>query len=100
MSRTNTRCVHSNARRLRLSQDDLMTEIVSLEIKGRKGETTNFARDEHARAGTTKQDLGKLAPVFSKDGTVTAGNSSGITDGAAAVVVLSEAALERIGCPG
>ena len=72
-------------------------EIVSLEIKGRKGETTNFARDEHARAGTTKQDLGKLAPVFSKAGTVTAGNSSGITDGAAAVLVLSEAALERSG---
>ena len=72
-------------------------EIVSLEIKGRKGETTNFARDEHARAGTTKQDLEKLAPVFSKAGTVTAGNSSGITDGAAAVLVLSEAALERSG---
>ena len=72
-------------------------EIVSLEIKGRKGGTTNFARDEHARAGTTKQDLGKLAPVFSKAGTVTAGNSSGITDGAAAVLVLSEAALESSG---
>src|SRR5258705_11274595 len=72
-------------------------EIVSLEIKGRKDETTNFARDEHARAGTTKQDLGKLAPVFSKAGTVTPGNSSGITNGAAAAVVLSEAALERSG---
>ena len=68
-------------------------EIVPLEIKGRKGETITFARDEHARAGTTKQDLAKLAPVFSKDGTVTAGNSSGITDGAAAVVVMSEDAL-------
>ena len=72
-------------------------EIASLEIKGRKGEAIDFARDEHARAGTTMQDLGKLAPVFSKDGTVTAGNSSGITDGAAAVVVLSEAALEKSG---
>jgi acetyl-CoA C-acetyltransferase len=70
-------------------------EIVPLEIKGRKGETTNFARDEHARADTTLLHLGKLAPVFSKTGTVTAGNSSGITDGAAAVLVLSEAALER-----
>lgn len=69
-------------------------EIDPLEIKGRKGETTNFARDEHTRAGTTLQDLGKLAPVFSKTGTVTAGNSSGITDGAAAVLVLSEAAVE------
>ena len=72
-------------------------EIVSLEIRGRKGEPTNVARDEHARAGTTKQDLGKLAPVFSKTGTVTAGNSSGITDGAAAVIVLSEAGLEKSG---
>lgn len=72
-------------------------EIVPLEIKGRKGETISFARDEHPRAGTTEQDLAKLAPVFSKDGTVTAGNSSGITDGAAAVVVMSEAALARSG---
>src|SRR5258705_9539586 len=75
-------------------------EIVSLEIKGRKGDTTIFARDEHARAGTTKQALGKLAPVFSKAGTVTAGTSSGITDGAAAVLVLSEAALEIWGGHG
>lgn len=73
------------------------SEIVPLEIKGRKGETITFARDEHARAGTTKRDLEKLAPVFSKEGTVTAGNSSGITDGAAAVVVMSEESLERSG---
>lgn len=73
------------------------SEIVPLEIKGRKGETFSFTRDEHARAGTTLQDMAKLAPVFSKDGTVTAGNSSGITDGAAAVVVISEAALEQSG---
>lgn len=70
------------------------SEIVSLKIKGRKGETTIFDYDEHPRAGTTSQDLGKLAPVFSKTGTVTAGNSSGITDGAAAVIVMSEAALK------
>jgi acetyl-CoA C-acetyltransferase len=73
------------------------SEIVPLEIKGRKGEPITFARDEHARAGTTKQDLAKLAPVFSKDGGVTAGNSSGITDGAAAVVVMSEDALVNSG---
>jgi acetyl-CoA C-acetyltransferase len=72
-------------------------EIVPLEIKGRKGETVSFARDEHARAGTTRQDLTKLAPVFSKDGSVTAGNSSGITDGAAAVIVMSEEALASSG---
>ncbi|HEY0431961.1 MAG TPA: acetyl-CoA C-acetyltransferase [Pyrinomonadaceae bacterium] len=72
-------------------------EIVPLEIKGRKGETTSFARDEHARSQTTKQDLAKLAPVFSRDGTVTAGNSSGITDGAAALLVMSEEALQQAG---
>jgi acetyl-CoA C-acetyltransferase len=72
-------------------------EISALEIKGRKGEPANFSRDEHARANTTSADLAKLSPVFSKDGTVTAGNSSGITDGAAAVVVMSEAALAESG---
>jgi acetyl-CoA C-acetyltransferase len=73
------------------------TEIVPLDVKGRKGETTKFVRDEHCRFGTTMADLAKLAPVFSKDGTVSAGNSSGITDGAAAVVVMSESALKRSG---
>jgi len=63
-------------------------EVAPIEIKGRKG-PQHFARDEHYRAGTIIEDLSKLAPVFSKDGTVTAGNSSGITDGAAAVLVLS-----------
>ena len=72
-------------------------EIIPMDIKGSKGETTTFARDEHARSGTTKQDLGKLMPVFSKTGTVTAGNSSGITDGAAAIIVLSEAGLAKSG---
>jgi acetyl-CoA C-acetyltransferase len=72
-------------------------EIVSLEIKGRKGEVVSFARDEHYRAGTTIESLKKLSPVFSKEGTVTAGNSSGITDGAAAVVVMSEEMLKESG---
>src|SRR5712691_7250361 len=72
-------------------------EIVPLEIKARKGEANKFARDEHCRAGTTKQNLAKLPPVFSEDGTVTAGNSSGITDGAAALVVMSEEALKSSG---
>jgi acetyl-CoA C-acetyltransferase len=72
-------------------------EVVPLELKGRKGEPTRFTRDEHYRAGTTIQDLAKLAPVFSKDGSVTAGNSSGITDGAAALLVLSEESLKKSG---
>ena len=71
-------------------------EIVPLQLKTRKGEVA-FARDEHARANTTAGDLKKLVPVFSQDGTVTAGNSSGITDGAAAVVVMSEETLKSSG---
>jgi acetyl-CoA C-acetyltransferase len=72
-------------------------ETVELQVKGRKGAMTQFARDEHPRAGTTPRDLEKLRPVFSKDGTVTAGNSSGITDGGAALVVMSEEALRKSG---
>src|ERR1044071_3773691 len=73
------------------------SEVVPLELKGRKGELKLFIRDEHPRANTTADDLKKLAPVFSKDGTITAGNSSGITDGAAAMVVMSESALKSSG---
>jgi acetyl-CoA C-acetyltransferase len=72
-------------------------EVVPLEIKGRKGEVMSFATDEHARGDTKIESLRKLAPVFSKNGTVTAGNSSGITDGAAAILVLSESALSDSG---
>jgi acetyl-CoA C-acetyltransferase len=62
-----------------------------------KGEGTSFTTDEHIRTNTTIEDLRKLAPVFAKDGSVTAGNSSGITDGAAAVTVMSEAGLKESG---
>lgn len=72
-------------------------EIMALEIEGKKGEKKSFTLDEHYRARTTLEDLAKLPPVFYKDGSVTAGNSSGITDGAAAVVILSEEALKRLG---
>jgi len=64
-------------------------EIVPVTIEGKKG-TTVFARDEHPFPDASLEKLGKLSPVFSKTGTVSAGNSSGITDGAAAVVVASE----------
>jgi len=72
-------------------------EVSPVEIKDRKGNTTPFTTDEHVRAKTTIEDLRKLAPVFSKAGTVTAGNSSGITDGAAAVIVMSEQGLKDSG---
>jgi len=64
-------------------------ELVPVTIEGKKGATT-FSRDEHPFPDASIEKLGKLAPVFSKTGTVTAGNSSGITDAAAAVVVASE----------
>jgi acetyl-CoA C-acetyltransferase len=72
-------------------------EMLALELKDRKGNVSAFAKDEHIRANATIEDLRKLKPVFSKDGSVTAGNSSGITDGAAAVTVMSEAALKESG---
>ncbi len=70
------------------------SERLTLELKDRKGNVTMFETDEHVRTKTSIEDLQKLKPVFAQDGTVTAGNSSGITDGAAAVTVLSEAALQ------
>jgi acetyl-CoA C-acetyltransferase len=67
----------------------LDAEIVPVTIEGKKG-TTTFARDEHPFPDASMEKLGKLPPVFSKTGTISAGNSSGITDGAAAVVIASE----------
>ncbi|MFZ0293061.1 MAG: acetyl-CoA C-acetyltransferase [Candidatus Sulfotelmatobacter sp.] len=64
-------------------------ELVPVIIETKKG-TTTFSSDEHPFTDATMEKLGKLAPVFSKTGTVTAGNSSGITDGAAAVVLANE----------
>jgi acetyl-CoA C-acetyltransferase len=64
-------------------------EIVPVTIDGKKG-TTTFTRDEHPFPDSTLEKLAKLPPVFSKSGTVSAGNSSGITDGAAAMVIGSE----------
>jgi len=60
-----------------------------VEVKNRKG-TMLFDRGDHMRPDTTLEGLGKLRPAFSKDGFVTAGNASGIVDGAAAVVIASE----------
>ncbi len=69
-------------------------EIVPVAIEGKKG-TITFSRDEHPFPEASIEKLGKLATVFSKTGTVTAGNSSGITDGAAAVVVAGEQFVKR-----
>ncbi len=72
-------------------------EIVSVEVPGQKGQMLTISEDEHPRDGVTPESLAKLPPVFRKDGTVHAGNSSGITDGAAALVVLSEEKANRLG---
>jgi acetyl-CoA C-acetyltransferase len=72
-------------------------EIVPVEVSGRKGEIETVSSDEHPRDGSTLEGLQKLPPVFRKDGTVHAGNSSGITDGAAAVVVMSEEKAVALG---
>jgi acetyl-CoA C-acetyltransferase len=72
------------------------SELVPVEIKTKKG-TTLFSVDEHPRQGLTMEDLSKLKPVFKKDGTVTAGNSSGINDGSAAMVMMSLEKAKELG---
>lgn len=72
-------------------------EIVPVEIPQRKGDPVVFAIDEGVRPDTTGESLGKLRAAFAKDGTITAGNASQISDGAAAVVVMSKAKAEELG---
>src|SRR6202050_2103830 len=77
-----------------LSSDRFAAELTPVILESKKGPQT-FSRDEHPFIGATKEKLAKLAPVFSKTGTVTAGNSSGITDGAAAVILGSEEFVKK-----
>ena len=70
-------------------------EIVGVEIPQKKGEVKIFDQDEFIRPDTTMEVLAKLKPAFRKDGTVTAGNSSGLNDGAAAMILVSEPALKK-----
>lgn len=72
-------------------------EIAPVEIPQRKGDPVVFSQDEGIRPETTAESLGKLRPAFAKDGTITAGTSSQISDGAAAVVVMSKAKAEELG---
>ena len=74
----------------------LAVEIVPVEIPGKKGESTTVDRDEHPRA-TSLEALGRLPTPFREGGSVTAGNSSGVNDGAAALLIASEAAIKRFG---
>lgn len=72
-------------------------EIVPISVPQRKGEPIIVNKDEFPRFGSTMASLGKLRPAFSKDGTVTAGNSSGINDGAAILVLMSKEKAEKLG---
>ncbi len=72
-------------------------EIVPVEIPQRKGEAVVFRQDEFPRKGSTAEGLSKLRPAFKKEGTVTAGNASGINDGAAAVLVMSRKKADELG---
>jgi acetyl-CoA C-acetyltransferase len=72
-------------------------EITPVSIPGRKGETLTITTDEGIRADTTMESLARLKPAFAKDGTITAGSASQISDGAAAVVVMSKAKAVELG---
>ncbi len=72
------------------------SQILAVEVKDRRG-VRSFDRDEHVRADANIEEMGKLRAVFQKDGTVTAGNASGINDGAAALVLASQKAVEEKG---
>ncbi|WP_382321914.1 3-oxoadipyl-CoA thiolase [Hydrogenophaga sp. UC242_50] len=75
----------------------LAQEIVPVSVPGRKGAATRVSVDEHPRADTTADSLAALKPAFRQGGTVTAGNASGVNDGAAALLMASEAAAQRHG---
>ncbi|MDO4662054.1 MAG: acetyl-CoA C-acetyltransferase [Tissierellia bacterium] len=72
-------------------------EIVPVEVKDRKGRVTVVEDDEYIRDGVTAESLAKLRPAFKKDGTVTAGNASGINDGASCLVLMSEEKAKELG---
>jgi len=82
--------------RAAIEQGRFESQIVPVTVRQGRQEVT-FCRDEHPRAGTTVESLGQLKPVFRKDGIVTAGNASGLNDGAAAMVLTSAAEAARRG---
>jgi acetyl-CoA C-acetyltransferase len=72
-------------------------EIIPVQVPQRKGDPLVFSADEFPRHGTTAESLGKLRPAFDREGTVTAGNASGLNDGAAAVIVMTESKAKALG---
>jgi acetyl-CoA C-acetyltransferase len=91
--------VESHHRATRAQEKGLFDdEIVPVELKSKKG-TSEFTKDEHVRPDASIEGMAKLRPVFKPDGTVTAGNASGMNDAGAAVVLMSAEAAERLGAP-
>lgn len=80
-----------------LAEGKFADEIVPVEIHGRKGDVTIFDQDEHPRPQATIEQIAGLKPAFKKDGTVTAGNSSGLNDGAAALLMMEEGTARELG---
>ncbi len=80
-----------------LTEKRFADEIVPVEITGRKGAVSVFDTDEYPRAGVTQDNISTLAPAFQKEGTVTAANASGINDGAAALLLMSDEKAEQLG---
>ena len=80
-----------------LAENRFANEIVPVVIPQRKGDPIEFTQDEYPRSGVTVEQLAKLRPAFKKDGTVTAGNASGINDGAAALLVMSRDKADSLG---
>lgn len=80
-----------------IEEGKFVDEIVPVEIPQRKGDSIIFDTDEYPKKGSTQEKLSTLRPAFKKDGSVTAGNASGINDGAAAVVVMSKAKAYELG---
>lgn len=88
----------SSQKKMRIAMEEgrFNEQIVPIAIPARKGEPVIFKQDEHPRPQTSKEGLGKLAPAFKEDGTVTAGNSSGLNDAASALVVMSKEKAEEL----
>jgi acetyl-CoA C-acetyltransferase len=80
-----------------MAEDRFADEIIPVSVPQRRGEDLVVDKDEHPRKGVTAEGLAKLRPAFKKDGTVTAGNSSGINDGAAAFLIMSKDKAEKLG---
>jgi acetyl-CoA C-acetyltransferase len=91
--------VESHRRATRAQEEGLFDDqIVPVELKSKQG-TSVFTKDEHVRPDASVEGMAKLRPVFKADGTVTAGNASGMNDAGAAVVLMSAEAAERLGAP-